>query len=185
MDQRLVWKRVCLVLGKYSGADPDEIGPGRSLGVEAKPNYYDLEAKCAPLNLDSLDLVEVKLALEDEFGIDITDDELDGEPLNHVGGLVAFIQGKADAKLPRYEPVPEEVAIARIRAGIPVHGGNGDHVQKVEDTGKRWSQTLFIAGFRAALHRQPNGAIYDPREAQAAYFQFQASNPDIFGGRVG
>lgn len=44
------------------------------------------------LNADSLDLVELIMALEEEFGADIPDEE--AEKLKTVGDAIAYIEGK-------------------------------------------------------------------------------------------
>lgn len=43
------------------------------------------------LQLDSLDRIEIGLALEEEFGIEIPDDELDAPEMATFGGLCAYI----------------------------------------------------------------------------------------------
>ena len=42
------------------------------------------------LNADSLDVVEILMALEDEFGVDIHDEEI--EKMKTIGDVVNFIQ---------------------------------------------------------------------------------------------
>ena len=42
------------------------------------------------LNADSLDVVEMLMALEDEFGVDIPDEEI--EKMKTIGDVVNFIQ---------------------------------------------------------------------------------------------
>lgn len=42
------------------------------------------------LNADSLDVVEILMALEDEFGVDIPDEEI--EKMKTIGDVVNFIQ---------------------------------------------------------------------------------------------
>lgn len=48
------------------------------------------------LGADSLDMVEVPMVLEEEFGIRIGDEEVD--PVNTVAELTALVQAKVDAK---------------------------------------------------------------------------------------
>lgn len=50
-----------------------------------------------PIGLDSLDLIQLAMGLEEEFDISISDAEVDDKRIDHVGGLVAFVQGKLDA----------------------------------------------------------------------------------------
>src|SRR4051812_11669365 len=97
------YKRVCQVIGTLAGIDPEKIAPAQALGPSPTPNFYWHNAvkgalEPTPIDLDSLDRVALAMQLEDEFGITITDDEVDDHALNHVGGLVAFVQGKLDAK---------------------------------------------------------------------------------------
>lgn len=42
------------------------------------------------LNADSLDVVEMLMALEDEFGVDIPDEEI--EKMKTIGDVVSFIE---------------------------------------------------------------------------------------------
>lgn len=46
------------------------------------------------LNADSLDVVEMLMALEDEFGVDIPDEEI--EKMKTIGDVVNFIQENKD-----------------------------------------------------------------------------------------
>lgn len=46
------------------------------------------------LNADSLDVVEMLMALEDEFGVDIPDEEI--EKMKTIGDVVDFIQANKD-----------------------------------------------------------------------------------------
>jgi hypothetical protein len=93
------YKRVARVIGHLSGFDPETIGPGQSLGQKASANFYwHSPTPPTPIGLDSLDLVQLTMELEQEFGIQISDDEADDMRINHVGGLVAFVQGKVDAR---------------------------------------------------------------------------------------
>jgi len=46
------------------------------------------------LDADSLDAVEVMMALEDEFQIEIPDE--DAEKFNNIGDIVKYIQGKIE-----------------------------------------------------------------------------------------
>ena len=44
------------------------------------------------LNLDSLDMVELMMKMEDEFGIEIPDDDAEG--LKSVGDVVSYLEKK-------------------------------------------------------------------------------------------
>lgn len=96
------YKRVCRVIAELAGTDADSIGPGQSLGQRQTPNFYWQSLVInseppKPIGFDSLDLVQLAMALEEEFDIAISDDEVDSPAIDHVGGLVAFVQGKLDA----------------------------------------------------------------------------------------
>jgi acyl carrier protein len=92
--------RVSRVIARLAGIEAEDIGPGRSLGQRATPNFYSHDAK--PIGFDSLDLIALAMELEGEFCITISDEEVDSPALDHVGGLVAFVQGKLDAKPKTY-----------------------------------------------------------------------------------
>lgn len=102
MADNQTYRRVCAILGAKAGIDPEAITPGQCIGEEQAPNFYDLNGFARPLALDSFDRIEIGQELEDAFSVKISDDELDADALNHVGGLVAFIQGKLDAKPKTY-----------------------------------------------------------------------------------
>ncbi|HNS49701.1 MAG TPA: acyl carrier protein [Anaerolineae bacterium] len=64
------------------------------LGVEA--DRVTLEARFREdLEADSLDLVELIMAFEDEFGGEISDD--DAQKIKTVGQAVAYLQARIDA----------------------------------------------------------------------------------------
>lgn len=50
------------------------------------------------LQLDSLDRIELAMKLEDEFGLEIPDGDVDKPALGTFGGLCAYVQGKIDAR---------------------------------------------------------------------------------------
>lgn len=74
-------ERVKALIVEHWGATPENV-------TETATLVGDLQA-------DSLDIVELIMALEEEFGIEITDDE--GEQLAIVGDIVKLIDGKARA----------------------------------------------------------------------------------------
>ncbi|MDR3288387.1 MAG: acyl carrier protein [Peptococcaceae bacterium] len=59
------------------------------LGVDE--NEVTLETSFESLNADSLDIVELVMALEEEFDLDIPDDE--AEKLRTIGNAVNYIKG--------------------------------------------------------------------------------------------
>jgi acyl carrier protein len=64
------------------------------LGVE--PEQVTPEARfIEDLNADSLDIVELVMGLEDEFGLEISDEEAEG--IRTVGDAVKFIEEKQNA----------------------------------------------------------------------------------------
>jgi acyl carrier protein len=64
------------------------------LGVD--PDKVTMEARFQEdLEADSLDLVELIMAFEDEFGGEISDDE--AQKIKTVGQAVTYLQGRMDA----------------------------------------------------------------------------------------
>jgi len=64
------------------------------LGVEE--DKVTMEARFREdLEADSLDLVELIMAFEDEFGGEISDEE--AQQIKTVGGAVTYLQGRVDA----------------------------------------------------------------------------------------
>ena len=61
------------------------------LGVE-ESQVTSEKAFVADLGADSLDTVELVMALEDEFGIEIPDE--DAENIHSVGEVITYIEGK-------------------------------------------------------------------------------------------
>ena len=76
-----VFERVKEVLTEQLGVDENEITDGASF-------QEDLDA-------DSLDLVEAVLALEEEFGVSIPEEEMEG--VKTVGEAVNLVASKLDA----------------------------------------------------------------------------------------
>ena len=59
--------------------------------LDVEPSDITLETDIAnDLGADSLDVVELAMAVEDEFGVEIPDEEIEG--LKTVGSVVEFIQ---------------------------------------------------------------------------------------------
>jgi acyl carrier protein len=64
--------------------------------LSVNPDQITLSAKFAEdLKADSLDTVELVMALEDEFGLDIPDEEAD--KIKTVGDAVKYIESKTAA----------------------------------------------------------------------------------------
>ena len=61
------------------------------IGVDVE-GVTDEKRRVADLGFDSLDDIEVLMALEDEFGIAIADEE--AEPCETVAQIVALVEGK-------------------------------------------------------------------------------------------
>lgn len=51
-------------------------------------------SKLADLGADSLDFIEIAMALEEELGVDLPDDELEKQMALTVGELIAYLQTK-------------------------------------------------------------------------------------------
>ena len=60
-------------------------------GFQAAPDDKRL---AEDLQMDSLDRVKLTMAIEDEFNLELPDDELDG--LKTVGEVIAYVVAKAD-----------------------------------------------------------------------------------------
>lgn len=54
------------------------------------PSVITMETKFEDLNADSLDVVEVIMALENEFDIEIPDEE--AEKIKNIGSVVDYVQ---------------------------------------------------------------------------------------------
>lgn len=52
---------------------------------------FTKETSWQEINADSLDVVEIVMSIEDEFGIEISDDDI--YRMENLGDLVAFIEG--------------------------------------------------------------------------------------------
>lgn len=71
-------KKIINIVAEQVGADVEDITPASSF--------------IADLGFDSLDVVEVTMSIEDEFGIDITDE--DAEKLANVKFVVDYVTKK-------------------------------------------------------------------------------------------
>jgi len=76
-----VEEKVKSIIVEQLGVDADEVTPGASFTDD--------------LGADSLDIVELVMAFEEEFGIEIPDEE--AEKISKVEQAVAYIQANAEA----------------------------------------------------------------------------------------
>lgn len=67
-------------------------------GLESGFSFHNETDLRADLHFDSLDLISVAMQIEDEFRIEITDDDVDSPALGTFGGLVAHVDGKLMAR---------------------------------------------------------------------------------------
>ncbi len=67
---------------------------GEQLGVDDVESITGETSLMKDLEADSLDAVEIMMALEDEFGITIPDE--DAEKFTNIGDIVAYVQGKIE-----------------------------------------------------------------------------------------
>ena len=68
-----------------------------SLGGRAKSFTADTPLLGAIPELDSMAVVSLITAFEEQLGVVVDDDEIDGETFGTVGTLVDFVQGKLKA----------------------------------------------------------------------------------------
>lgn len=194
------YSRVCRVIGDLAGIDPASIGPGQCLGYESSANFYSKGAR--PLELDSLDRVTLAMKLEDEFKITLSDEEVDNPALDHVGGLVAFVQGKLDAKPQTYGDLAPALLAYCLEHPLPgVHAGrdhgpfDGNPVYS-RTNGKRKAEVFAIPSaaptdqgpltilrtvFHGGFAIGKGHPVFSMIEADAAWRTFQANNPILFG----
>jgi NADH dehydrogenase (ubiquinone) 1 alpha/beta subcomplex 1 len=82
LDANQVTERVVEVVKKFNKVDPSKVTP--------------TSAFAADLGLDSLDTVEVVMAFEEEFAVEIPDAEAD--KISSVAEAVAYLTSNPDAK---------------------------------------------------------------------------------------
>ncbi|HET6204190.1 MAG TPA: phosphopantetheine-binding protein [Planctomycetota bacterium] len=75
----------------------------RSLRLKKKPEELEADAPLfgGSLGLDSIDALELVLAIEREYGVRIQDDGVGREALRCVRGLVAFLEPRVGTDGPR------------------------------------------------------------------------------------
>lgn len=73
------------------------LGDVLSLGKRADALRIDSPLLGAIPEMDSMAVVHVLAALEDNFGISIQDDEIDGDTFATLGTLVRFVQEKSSS----------------------------------------------------------------------------------------
>lgn len=73
------------------------LGDVLSLGKRAEALRSDSPLLGAIPEMDSMAVVHVLAALEDNFGISIQDDDIDGDTFATLGSLVRFVQDKSAA----------------------------------------------------------------------------------------
>ena len=82
LDKSEVTDRVVSVVKNFNKVDPAKVGPSSSFGAD--------------LGLDSLDTVEVVMAMEEEFAVEIPDAEAD--KITSVAEAVEYLAANPDAK---------------------------------------------------------------------------------------
>ncbi|NLX62720.1 MAG: acyl carrier protein [Tissierellia bacterium] len=65
---------------------------GNTLGIDDIESISMETSIMNDLDADSLDAVEVMMALEDEFGVQIPDEDAEG--FKNIGDIVKYIEGK-------------------------------------------------------------------------------------------
>ena len=76
-----MFEKLCAIIVDQFGLEPGS--------VDADTSFVD------DLGADSVDLVELSMALEEEFGIDEMSDD-DVAKIKNVGDLVAYLQDRVD-----------------------------------------------------------------------------------------
>lgn len=110
---------VCEVLSEFSGVPVEKITLDSSLGQEDRTAFSGQSG--GPLGLDSLDLINVAMGLEEKFGIELPDEDVDRQELGTVRGLIAHIEAKMAGKREGEERPAQPAALDR-----PAHGGFPD-----------------------------------------------------------
>ena len=103
LDKPAVTERVLEVVKKFQKVEPAKVGGGSRENPSAWPGCSRGVTQVSPtstfqgdLGLDSLDTVEVVMALEEEFSIEIPDSESD--KLQSISEAIAYIASNPHAK---------------------------------------------------------------------------------------
>ena len=96
MDMQIK-ERVNSIFVEHLGVTPEEIMPTTLLVPEHDDKARRLQTGRADLNCDSLDIIELVMAFEEEFGIEISDDETNELNVGTVQNVYDLIAGKVSA----------------------------------------------------------------------------------------
>lgn len=124
--------RLIALIANHAGFDVASVGPLNTLAND--------------LDLDSLDRIELGMAIEQTFHIPITDADLDRPELGTVGGLLAFVED-------RYEPHPllaqtfPPRTTVKFRRPAPVSGMEA--LSRLAQEADRSAEHLLRAAFDA------------------------------------
>ena len=77
----MIFEKVCALIAEQFNVDADSIGMDTSFADD--------------LNADSVDVVDLSMALEEEFDIELLDED-EMAAISTVGDLVRFLQNKID-----------------------------------------------------------------------------------------
>jgi acyl carrier protein len=78
MEEKEILEGLGEIIEEIAGIDPDDVQPDKS--------FVD------DLDIDSLSMVEIAVAAQDKFGVEIPDDEL--KDLKTVKDVVVYVRGK-------------------------------------------------------------------------------------------
>lgn len=93
MERQIVEDRARALVATHLGVRPDQVTADvRFRPEEGQPQQFVEGELPAHLGADSLDIVELTMAFEEEFGIQISDDEV--EAIVTFGALVDLISAK-------------------------------------------------------------------------------------------
>ena len=67
---------------------------GEQLGIDDIDSITETTSLMKDLEADSLDAVEIMMALEDEFGVTVPDE--DAEKFQNIGEIAAYIKAKTE-----------------------------------------------------------------------------------------